>query len=222
MEINSEMVHRCGRFSHQAYFGVACPQWAGPPSRSLRHTGVRCPPAEVPAPRPQIRLTSPSASVGSMGSPPALGVGRRQLWNSLVLVPVLMVDFQPSLHFLLGQFVCAGFLPLLGPMWPPTLLLESYTFSLSSLESTPLGDTEWPGLLSPGVLPLHSLGPAHGPSCGIGWNHLPQHSCVCSEKHRLVAFRTHPDLGPNSRPRCVPQPGIRPLTFLFVGRCPAH
>ena len=39
------------------------------------------------------------------------------------------------------------------------------------------------------------------------------------EKHWLVAFHRWPDWGSNPHPRYVPWPGIKPVTFLFMGGC---
>ena len=38
------------------------------------------------------------------------------------------------------------------------------------------------------------------------------------EKHQLLASCTHPNQGPNPKPRHVPRRGIKPATFWFMGQ----
>ena len=40
------------------------------------------------------------------------------------------------------------------------------------------------------------------------------------EKHQLVASLMCPDWGLNPQPRHVPWPGLKPMTFQFIGQCP--
>ena len=46
-----------------------------------------------------------------------------------------------------------------------------------------------------------------------------KHGCE-REASTPVSSHAHPDWGPNPQPRHVPQPGIEPVTFWFMGQHP--